>query len=208
MQQIKEEMRNGQVALEKYVITKALTKPPEAYTDSKSQPHVQVSMRAIIRIIPPGNYACILFHIPLNSLIVRVNRSSQVALRMRQRGYKEGFGAKDTVPYIICYEQVPNTEDQLTIFRYQIVFLLKTFYLSSAQGGASSGSSAGIADRARHPDEVKSDDSRWMVDIDYYLAHQIHPVVSRLCAEIQGTSPERLAECLGLDPSKVKQIPY
>lgn len=57
MQQIKEEMRNGQVAVEKYVITKALTKPPEAYPDSKSQPHVQVSMRAIIPVIAPRNYA-------------------------------------------------------------------------------------------------------------------------------------------------------
>ena len=44
IQQIKEEMRNGKVALEKYVITKALIKSPEAYTDSKSQPHVQVSI--------------------------------------------------------------------------------------------------------------------------------------------------------------------
>ncbi|KAG5415966.1 hypothetical protein IGI04_003533, partial [Brassica rapa subsp. trilocularis] len=135
---IKEEMRNGQVALEKYVITKALTKSIEAYPDSKSQPHVQV------------------------------------ALRMRQRGYEEGFNAEDTVPYIICFEQ----------------------------GNTGSASSAGIAERARHPDEVKEDDSRWLVDIDYYLAQQIHPVVSRLCAEIEGTSPERLAECLGLDPSK------
>ncbi|KAG2265180.1 hypothetical protein Bca52824_072259 [Brassica carinata] len=140
LMKIKEEMRNGQVALEKYVITKALTKSPEAYPDSKSQPHVQV------------------------------------AIRMRQRGYKEGFNAKDTVPYIICYEQ----------------------------GNASSASSAGIAERARHPDEVKAEDSKWLVDIDYYLAQQIHPVVSRLCAEIQGTSPERLAECLGLDPSKYR----
>ncbi|CAA7030946.1 unnamed protein product [Microthlaspi erraticum] len=140
LMKIKEEMRNGQVALDKYVITKALTKSPETYPDSKSQPHVQV------------------------------------ALRMRKRGYKEGFNAKDTVPYIICYEQ----------------------------GNTSSASSAGIAERAKHPDEVKSEDSRWLVDIDYYLAHQIHPVVSRLCAEIQGTSPERLAECLGLDLSKYR----
>ncbi|CAH8278936.1 unnamed protein product [Arabidopsis lyrata] len=140
LMKIKEEMRNGQVALEKYVITKALSKSPEAYPDSKSQPHVQV------------------------------------ALRMRQRGYKKGFSAKDTVPYIICYEQ----------------------------GSTSLASSAGIAERARHPDEVKSDDNRWLVDIDYYLSQQIHPVVSRLCAEIQGTSPERLAECLGLDPSKYR----
>lgn len=32
---------------------------------------------------------------------------------MRQHGYKEGFNAKDTVPYIICYEQVHKTEVQL-----------------------------------------------------------------------------------------------
>ena len=40
-------------------------------------------------------------------------------------------------------------------------------------------------------------------DIDYYLSQQILPVVSRLCASIQGTSLERLADCLGLDSSKV-----
>ena len=85
---------------------------------------------------------------------------------------------------------------------------LSTKFLSSVQGNTSSASSAGIGERARHPDEVKSEDSRWLVDIDYYLAQQIHPVVSRLCAEIQGTSPERLAECLGLDPSKVKQLSF
>ena len=37
----------------------------------------------------------------------------------------------------------------------------------------------------------------------YNFLVQIHPVVSRLCASIQGTSPERLADCLGLDSSKV-----
>lgn len=41
--QVQEEMRNGQVPLEEYVITKSLTKPPEAYPDAKNQPHVEVS---------------------------------------------------------------------------------------------------------------------------------------------------------------------
>jgi len=54
-------MRNGQVVLEKYVITKTLTKPPAAYPDSKSQPHVQVSMRAIILVISPLLYAFYIF---------------------------------------------------------------------------------------------------------------------------------------------------
>lgn len=131
---VQEDMRNGEVALEKYVITKTLTKPPEDYPDAKSQPHVQV------------------------------------ALRLKKNGHT-GCSAGDTVPYIICCQQENIS------------------------------SSTGIAQRARHPDELKKE-SGWMIDIDYYLSQQIHPVVSRLCASIQGTSPARLADCLGLDSAK------
>ncbi|KAK4393287.1 DNA polymerase alpha catalytic subunit [Sesamum angolense] len=137
LMKVQEEMRNGQIPLEKYVITKTLTKPPEAYPDARNQPHVEV------------------------------------ALRLKRSGYVTGCSAGDTVPYIICCEQ-----------------------------GNGSTSSVGIAQRARHPDELKKDNGNWMVDIDYYLAQQIHPVISRLCASIQGTSPSRLADCLGLDSSK------
>ncbi|KAG2375982.1 DNA polymerase alpha catalytic subunit [Vigna angularis] len=135
LMKVQEEMRNGQVPLEKYVITKTLTKPPEAYPDAKNQPHV--------------------------------------AQRLKQQGYSSGCSVGDTIPYIICYEQ-----------------------------GGSSGSAGGIAQRARHPEELKREQGTWLIDIDYYLSQQIHPVVSRLCASIQGTSPERLADCLGLDSSK------
>ncbi|KAG6729216.1 hypothetical protein I3842_01G015200 [Carya illinoinensis] len=137
LMKVQEDMRSGQVSLEKYIITKTLTKPPEAYPDAKNQPHVQV------------------------------------AQRLKQSGYSTGCNVGDTIPYIICCEQ-----------------------------GTSSSSSTAIAQRARHPDELKSEDGKWMIDIDYYLSQQIHPVVSRLCASIQGTSPERLADCLGLDSSK------
>ncbi|RXI07148.1 hypothetical protein DVH24_026284 [Malus domestica] len=99
----------------------------------------------------------------------------KVALRLKQSGYSAGCSAGDTVPYIICCEQ-----------------------------GTSLGNSTVIAQRARHPDELKREDGKWMIDIDYYLSQQIHPVVSRLCASIQGTSPGRLADCLGLDSSKFK----
>ncbi|PIM98417.1 DNA polymerase alpha, catalytic subunit [Handroanthus impetiginosus] len=137
LMKVQEEMRNGQIPLEKYVITKTLTKPPEAYPDARNQPHVEV------------------------------------ALRLKRSGYVTGCSAGDTVPYIICCEQ-----------------------------GNGSTTSVGIAQRARHPDELKRDNGNWIIDIDYYLAQQIHPVISRLCASIQGTSPSRLADCLGLDSSK------
>ncbi|KAF8717128.1 hypothetical protein HU200_026243 [Digitaria exilis] len=134
--QVQEQMRSGQIELQKYVITKSLTKAPEDYPDAKNQPHVQV------------------------------------ALRLRQNGYS-GCSAGDTVPYIICSQQDSDNTH-----------------------------SVGIAQRARHPEELKRDPDKYTIDIDYYLSQQIHPVVSRLCASIQGTSPARLAECLGLDSSK------
>lgn len=37
-------MRTGQIELDKYVITKSLTKQPEDYPDAKNQPHVQVPL--------------------------------------------------------------------------------------------------------------------------------------------------------------------
>lgn len=39
--------------------------------------------------------------------------------------------------------------------------------------GTSLGASGGIAQRARHPDELNSDNSKWMIDIDYYLSQQV-----------------------------------
>lgn len=58
--------------------------------------------------------------------------------------------------------------------------------------------------RAYHVDELKKADNL-KVDIKYYLAQQIHPVVSRLCDPIEGTDAARIAECLGLDPTSYRR---
>ncbi|EFJ15342.1 hypothetical protein SELMODRAFT_234261 [Selaginella moellendorffii] len=133
LRKLQDDMRNGRIELEKYVITKSLSKRPEDYPDSKNQPHVQV------------------------------------ALRRKQEGHKCFPG--DTIPYVICCQEgvlgVP------------------------------------LAERARHPDELKAGGGGWIIDVDYYLSQQIHPVVSRLCTPIEGTDPSHIADCLGLDPSKV-----
>nr|GEY26973.1 DNA polymerase alpha catalytic subunit [Tanacetum cinerariifolium] len=68
--------------------------------------------------------------------------------------------------------------------------------------GKGSSTLAGIAQHARHSNELKRDNKNLMIDIDYYLEQQSHLVVSSLCASIKGTSPSMLADCLGLDPSK------
>lgn len=62
------------------------------------------------------------------------------------------------------------------------------------------GSSMSATQRAYHPEELAKQ-SNLKIDTKYYLAHQIHPVVARLCDPIEGTDSARIAECLGLDPS-------
>jgi hypothetical protein len=43
--QVREKMDQGQVTLNKFIITKQLTKRPEDYPDAHNQPHVQVALR-------------------------------------------------------------------------------------------------------------------------------------------------------------------
>ncbi|CAH1427419.1 unnamed protein product [Lactuca virosa] len=42
LRKVQEDMRKGEIGLEKYIITKMSTRPPEAYPDAKSQPHVEI----------------------------------------------------------------------------------------------------------------------------------------------------------------------
>ena len=58
--------------------------------------------------------------------------------------------------------------------------------------------------RAYHLDELRTSE-HLKVDKTYYLAQQIHPVVSRLLKPIEGTDSARIASCLGLDPNKYKE---
>ncbi|KAL1921703.1 uncharacterized protein VTP21DRAFT_10345 [Calcarisporiella thermophila] len=45
LSEVSREARLGNIPIEKFVIYKNLTKPPEHYTDAKGQPHVQVALR-------------------------------------------------------------------------------------------------------------------------------------------------------------------
>jgi len=53
-------------------------------------------------------------------------------------------------------------------------------------------------------EELQSQDNL-KIDCEYYLANQVHPVVSRLCDPITETDPAMIAQCLGLDASGFKQ---
>ena len=113
----------------------------------------------------------------------------KVALRRIEQGKQDGVNAGETVPYIICCEVKPEDEKDMKND-------------AIANGHASSKSRGkGLAERAFHPEELQ-ENPNLIVDLHYYLTQQLHPVISRLCAPIEGTDAARLADCLGLDASK------
>ncbi|XGW24552.1 hypothetical protein V3C99_006184 [Haemonchus contortus] len=58
--------------------------------------------------------------------------------------------------------------------------------------------------RAYHRTELEQN-PELKIDLHYYLAQQIHPVVSRLCTPIEETDAVRLAEALGMDASSYRR---
>ncbi|KHN85447.1 DNA polymerase alpha catalytic subunit, partial [Toxocara canis] len=62
------------------------------------------------------------------------------------------------------------------------------------------GTGNSAAQRAYHRSEIASR-SELVVDILYYLAQQVHPVVCRLCEPIEETDAIQIAQALGIDSS-------
>ncbi|KAK0207637.1 hypothetical protein IW262DRAFT_1418425 [Armillaria fumosa] len=104
----------------------------------------------------------------------KVHGLPHVQVAMKMKARGGSARAGDVIPYIFCL----------------------------AEGEESA--KTGQADRARHPDELRKAGSELKIDYQYYLSQQILPPIERLCDPIEGTDRTRLAECLGLDPSRYR----
>ncbi|GLC52568.1 hypothetical protein PLESTB_000644200 [Pleodorina starrii] len=129
----------------------------------------------------------------------------QVALRRRAAGRRDGVLPGETVPYIICVERpreatavAPAADGAATATDGSAAAAP-----APAAPSLSGGCSGSLAERARHPDELRENPGL-AVDVEYYLAQQIHPVVSRLVSPIEGTDAAHIADCLGLDPARYR----
>ncbi|KAF8920856.1 hypothetical protein CPB85DRAFT_1372860 [Mucidula mucida] len=133
---IGQNIREGKIKLDEFIVFKRLGKNPGDYPKSEGLPHVAVARRMIAK----------------------------------------GQAAKggDVIPYIFC---LPDSKES---------------------------TKNTLADRARHPDDLRKADSDLKIDYEYYLANQILPPIERLCDPIEGTERTRLAECLGLDPARYR----
>lgn len=123
----------------------------------------------------------------------------QVALRRKAKGdARDATQQGETVPYIICIDG-PGVENATAGGENDENGNSASAPHSSPLAGLP------LASRAFHPDEVRASSEKQAVDLDYYLGNQVLPVVSRLCAPIEGACDAgQLAECLGLDSAKYK----
>ena len=116
----------------------------------------------------------------------------QVALRMNTRlGGGKKLRAGDTVPYAIC-------DDGSNLAATQRAYHIEE--VRHASDGAEDSSEKSIGNDVTKPN--------LKIDIQYYLAQQLHPVISRLCDPLDGTDSARIAQCLGLDPEQYRRNVY
>lgn len=104
----------------------------------------------------------------------------QVALRL-QKATGTTLGKGTTVDYIICQSRDDEAGSQS--------YAMRAFSLDEITKGNQECEQQGLA-------------NRFLVDYDWYFTRQLLPPIGRLCDVIEGTSLSRLAECLGLDPTK------
>jgi len=117
----------------------------------------------------------------------------QVAIRMLEAGKTVNVG--DHIPYVITDGQdAPGEGGAAAASAGDDATPTK-----AASGGTGKGKRQ-ASDRARHPSEIAR--AGLAVDTDWYMTQQLLPVVTRLCAPIEGTSPKQLAEALGLDAAR------
>ncbi|XP_074070326.1 DNA polymerase alpha catalytic subunit isoform X2 [Macrotis lagotis] len=69
------------------------------------------------------------------------------------------------------------------------------------------GSNLSASQRAYAPEQLQKQDNL-IIDTQYYLSQQIHPVVTRICEPIDGIDATLIATWLGLDPTQFRVQHY
>jgi hypothetical protein len=135
-----EAIRAGTIPLEKFVITKSLTKPPEAYTDAKNQPHVQVALAMKRKVCC---FFCSLLTISTRSLkstFLKLNREQISCLNFIFFLKNKPVQVGEMIRYVICKLPSSTTSSEQN---------------TNNNSTNEENSNTSLAARAFHPDDVK-----------------------------------------------------
>jgi DNA polymerase alpha subunit A len=182
---VAKQMRNNEVPLEKYSITKSLSKAPKDYPNAKNMPHVMVAL-GMVKAGRPVNVGD---HIPY----VICNEINPDADPSKKDSPASRAFHPDAV--LMARERFEQEEQQGTSS--------SSSSSSSASSSASSSSSGNGENGA-----PKKGKAALTVDVEWYLSTQMLPPTERLCDPIEGTSRSILAEHFGLDAQKYATASY
>ncbi len=224
LENVATEANEGQIALEKFIVSKGISKNPEDYPNVKTQPHLQVAiaMKKEGKAVNPGDIIPYVICLPAGDGdgVVASPPTSHVKLEEQpatpttpaaqaavlSAGSQSVFSGDET-------EGTPNTPftpgDTMGDTMAQDSKLGITNNLSfplplQHQDHRTKSSHRNIppAERAFHPDAVIRSRGKLTPDVEWYLEQQIVPPIARLVEHIDGTNRTIIAEKLGLDPNK------
>ncbi len=224
LENVATEANEGQIALEKFIVSKGISKNPEDYPNVKTQPHLQVAiaMKKEGKAVNPGDIIPYVICLPAGDGdgVVASPPTSHVKLEEQpatpttpaaqaavlSAGSQSVFSGDET-------EGTPNTPftpgDTMGGMMAQDSKLGITNNLSfplplQHQDHRTKSSHRNIppAERAFHPDAVIRSRGKLTPDVEWYLEQQIVPPIARLVEHIDGTNRTIIAEKLGLDPNK------
>ncbi len=221
----------GQIALEKFIISKGISKNPEDYPNIKTQPHLQVAiaMKKEGKAVNPGDIIPYVICLPPGGGD-RMVSPSQVKLEEQpatpitpatQASSSQGIavlsaGSESIVSGDEMERIPPDTpftpgeklgggilqDARLGITNNNLAFPLPLQQQQHSRTTTSSQRNIPPAERAFHPDTVVRSGGKLVPDIEWYLEQQIVPPIARLVEHIDGTNRSIIAEKLGLDPNK------
>lgn len=174
-------MRNGEVPLEKFSITKGLSKAPKDYPNAKNMPHVMVAL-GMVKNGRPVNVGDHIPYVICNETHPGIPETSKQSAATRAYHPDAVKAARER----FAQEQQQATSSSTST--------------STSATSSSSSTEGGTGDEKKKP--------ALTIDIEWYLSQQILPPTERLCDPIEGTSRSMIATHLGLDVQKYAMSSY
>jgi len=198
LEELSKKIRNSEISLDKFVITKGLNKRPNEYPDAKSQPHLQVALR----MIDQGKPVNVGDHIPY--IICQTNHSESNSQKNSKD--KTSYAARAYHPNEVKKSQEEADKNRKSLQQEIPVLNIPTKIEMIGDDNdlnISNQNERDLQQKAQTKAEEKAEEEL-KVDIDWYMTQQILPPIARLCDPIEGANSAVLAERLGIDSKQFR----
>lgn len=191
-----QKVRDGQIPIEDFVITKALNRHPKDYADHKGQPHLAVALAQLEqgKVVNVGDHIeYVICNQPYSEMKEFLMPKTNVANASRTitspaspSAVKTELGSPQS-PIAAALATDPATPTPKT---------------PHTPGASRTGVTASIDQRAYHPNDVRRSGGLITIDYEWYLQQQILPPIARICEPLEALPQDQIADMLGLETQR------